>query len=202
MSHDRVREYFSRLEEFTSEIFITLGDDAKYKASGCRTVKFQRESGKALSICDVLYVPGLTKNLISVSQLEDRGYVVTFRKGKVYIHLEGSSVSLSKVIGVRSKKLYRLQFEPTHALVSTCTSSGQDLGELWHKRMAHLHHGALKVLRESVDGIPTFSSYQHRVCKGCALGKYTKTVFPTSDNRSKGILDLIHSDVCGPMSVV
>jgi hypothetical protein len=29
-----VCEYFSRLEEFTSEIFITLGDDAKYKASG------------------------------------------------------------------------------------------------------------------------------------------------------------------------
>jgi hypothetical protein len=125
--------------------------------------------------------------------------VVTFWKGKVYIHPKGSSVSLSKVIGVQSKKLYRLQFEPAHALVSTCTSSGQDLGELWHRRMAHLHHGALKVLRESVDGLPTFSSDQHRVCKGCALGKYAKTIFPSSDSRSKGILDLIHSDMCmGP----
>jgi hypothetical protein len=128
--------------------------------------------------------------------------VVTFRKGKVYIHPKGSSGSLSKVIGVWSKKLYQLQFEPTHALVSSCTSSGQDLGELWHKRMAHLHHGALKVLRESVDGLPVFSSDQYRVCKGCALRKYTKTTFPTSDNRSKVILDLIHSDVCGPMSTV
>jgi transposase InsO family protein len=36
--------------------------------------------------------------------------------------------------------------------------------------------------------------------KGCALIKYTKTIFPSSDNRAAGILDLIHSDVCGPMS--
>jgi hypothetical protein len=38
------------------------------------------------------------------------------------------------------------------------------------------------------------------VCKGCALGKYTKTIFPGSNNKVSGILDLIHIDVCGPMS--
>jgi hypothetical protein len=68
--------------------------------------------------------------------------------------------------------------------------------------MAHLHHGALKVLREAVTGLPEFSSDQHDVCKGCALGKYAKTTFPSSDNKSKEILDLIHLDVCGPMSAV
>ena len=40
------------------------------------------------------------------------------------------------------------------------------------------------------------------MCRGCALGKYTKTSFPSSDNRATSILDLIHSDVCGPMSTV
>jgi hypothetical protein len=34
------------------------------------------------------------------------------------------------------------------------------------------------------------------------LGKYAKTTFPSNDSRSKGILNLIHSDVCGPMSAV
>jgi hypothetical protein len=38
------------------------------------------------------------------------------------------------------------------------------------------------------------------VCKGCALGKCTKTAFPSTDSRVAGILDLIHTDVCGPMS--
>lgn len=40
------------------------------------------------------------------------------------------------------------------------------------------------------------------MCKGCAPRKYAKTVIPSSDSKSKGILDPIHSDVCGPMSAV
>jgi transposase InsO family protein len=79
------------------------------------------------------------------------------------------------------------------------TSSSSDLCEICHRRMAHLHHGALRVLREMVTGVPDFSSKHHELCKGCALGKYTKTAFPRNDSRAAGILDLIHSDVCGPM---
>jgi transposase InsO family protein len=38
------------------------------------------------------------------------------------------------------------------------------------------------------------------VCRGCALGNFTKSSFPSSDTRSAGILDLVHTDVCGPMT--
>jgi hypothetical protein len=101
----------------------------------------------------------------------------------------------AKVIGVKREKLYRLQFDPAQALVSsTC-----DMAKLWHRRMAHFNHVALNVLKEIVTGIPNFSTEHHEVCKRCALGKYTKPTFPNSDNRSRGILDLIHSDLCGPM---
>ena len=66
--------------------------------------------------------------------------------------------------------------------------------------MAHLHHSALRILKDMTTGFPNFSIEQSGVCKGCALRKYTKTAFPSIDNRSKGVLDLIHSDLCGPMS--
>jgi transposase InsO family protein len=39
------------------------------------------------------------------------------------------------------------------------------------------------------------------VCIGCALGNNVKGTFSNSDSRSKGVLDLIHSDLCGPMTV-
>ena len=81
-------------------------------------------------------------------------------------------------------------------------NSESHLCELWHRRMSHLHHGALRVLREIVTGLPQFEIEHQEVCRGCALGKYTKTSFPSSDNRAAGILDLIHSDVCGPMYIV
>jgi hypothetical protein len=38
------------------------------------------------------------------------------------------------------------------------------------------------------------------ICKGCAEGKSVKRPFPSSESKDKGILDIIHSDVCGPMS--
>jgi hypothetical protein len=66
--------------------------------------------------------------------------------------------------------------------------------------MAHLHHGALGGLREVVTGVPQISTEHHDVCRGCALGKFTKASFPSSDTRSAGILDLVHTDVCGPMT--
>jgi len=43
-------------------------------------------------------------------------------------------------------------------------------------------------------------NYHDGVCRGCVLGKNVKSSFPSSSRRSKGILDLVHSDICGPMS--
>ena len=38
------------------------------------------------------------------------------------------------------------------------------------------------------------------VCRGSVLGKNVKGSLPSSSRRSKGILDLVHSDICGQMS--
>jgi transposase InsO family protein len=43
--------------------------------------------------------------------------------------------------------------------------------------------------------------HHNGICRGYALGKNLKGSFLSCDNRSKGILDLMHSDVCGPMIV-
>ena len=51
-----------------------------------------------------------------------------------------------------------------------------------------------------MTGVPEFNTEHSEVCKGCALGKYVKTTFPSSDNRSAGALDLIHLDLYGLMS--
>ena len=67
--------------------------------------------------------------------------------------------------------------------------------------MAHLHHGALKHLRQTVIGIPRVQEEKHNHCKGCSLGKNIRKPFPQSEHKSKDPLDLVHSDVCGPMSV-
>ena len=65
-----------------------------------------------------------------------------------------------------------------------------------------MHHPTLNMLRYMVTGFPKFKTEDNDVCRGCALGKYTKTVFTSSDSRSAGVLNLKHSDLCGHMSSV
>ena len=143
----------------------------------------------------MLYVLGLTKIFISVSTLKDKEFQVKFRDHRVYIKPKGLDGSLDQVIGIKSRKVYRLHFEPTKALVSSDSSQGK----LWHRRTAHLHHGALKHLRQVVIRVPQVQEEKHNHCKGCALGKNIRRPFPRSEHKSKGTLDLVHLDVCIPI---
>ena len=72
--------------------------------------------------------------------------------------------------------------------------------ELWHRRLAHVHYRALPIASKAVEGLPKFQAKYEGVCKGCAKGKNKKKTFPRSGSKAKGILEIIHSDVCGPMS--
>ena len=65
--------------------------------------------------------------------------------------------------------------------------------------MAH-EIGALSQARDFTTCIIDFSIEHDDVCRGCALGKYTKAPFPGSDSRAQGILDLVHTDVSCRMS--
>ena len=99
-----------------------------------------------------------------MSTIEDKGYEVTFRSGQVIMYPRGSSVESGKVIGVRHGKLYRFIFQPVRALIGSVsdgtqgTSISRDLCELWHQRMVHLHHGALRILREITTCVLEFST--------------------------------------------
>jgi transposase InsO family protein len=49
-------------------------------------------------------------------------------------------------------------------------------------------------------GVAENDSQKSRGTLRCMLGKNIKKAFPSSGRRAQGILDLVHSDVCGPMS--
>jgi hypothetical protein len=104
-----VREHLTDLTQI-GDLEVVLGDDRVVKAVGSGTISFQRESQPPMLLRDVLYVPGLKKNLISVSTIEERGYEVLFRDGQVLLFPKGSSITSAKVIGTRHEKLYKLMF--------------------------------------------------------------------------------------------
>jgi transposase InsO family protein len=72
----------------------------------------------------------------------------------------------------------------------------------WHKVLGHRDLTVIKALSSSnvTQPIVINSCPVNESCEICPQGKITRMSFVSShDIKSKGILDLIHSDVCGPM---
>ena len=66
------------------------------------------------------------------------------------------------------------------------------LGHIGVKRMKKLHANGLL---ESLD----YESFD--TCEPCLMGKVTKTPFSETMERANDLLEIIHTDVCDPMSV-
>ena len=63
-----------------------------------------------------------------------------------------------------------------------------------------MHYITLPLASKVVEGLLEIQAKHEGVCKGCVKGKNTKKTFPRIKRKAKGILEIIHSDVCGPMS--
>ena len=61
------KEFFSDLEEKDLQMHIEMGNDGRYSANGIGTITFERYSSNPFLLKDVMHVPGLKKNLVSVA---------------------------------------------------------------------------------------------------------------------------------------
>jgi len=83
---------------------------------------------------------------------------------------------------------------------SALMHSSTKLCELWHMCFDQFHYGVIHILNNLVHIFPNFKIEKKCVCRGCALGKHVKATFPSNEHRSRGSLDLINFDMCGPIS--
>ena len=85
--------------------------------------------------------------------LEDRGYDVIFNDGKAFLRYK--KMGQNKRIGIQVKNLYKLEVDGCATMMGKAEKVvSQDEGELWHKRLGHLHHGALKVMQQISTRLP------------------------------------------------
>ena len=84
----------------------------------------------------------------------------------------------TKRIGIQVKNVYKLDVDDCAELsMKAELVQIQNIDELWHRRLGHLHHGALKIMQQISTGLPKDKLEQVDTCKGCTLGKYTKSSF-------------------------
>ena len=63
-----------------------------------------------------------------------------------------------------------------------------------------MHYRAPPLASKAVEDLPKIQEKHDGVYKGCAKRKNTKKTFPSRESKAKGILEIIHSDVCNPIS--
>ena len=196
---------FITLEELKKPLEVTLGDGFALQATGRGTVflniKFAEKKFNKCKLRDVLYVPDLSCNLLSVSQVTTSGKVVKFTDADSQI-LDENEKLVAKASRVGA--LYYLNCQSSHQKTCAAKAEGQTTKEnLWHRRYGHLGTKGLQQLaREKlVDGFDYDPQSKVDFCESCVDGKHHRSQFPAGrGKRSNEVLGLVHSDVCGKMS--
>ena len=182
------------------ERYIYTGNGKKAQVQAIGTFQLMLDSGFILILENTFIVPSFRRNLISVSCLDKSGYLCSFGNETF------SLFQNSKVIGTGSliDKLYKLNMQsPNTNLIMNATIIGskrklnnEKSSMLWHKRMRHI--SKQRIERLITQGIlDSLDMSDFDICVDCIEGKMTNKR-KTSANRCSNVLELIHTDICGP----
>lgn len=188
--------------EYKQPTNIYLGDNTVIHAKGEGTVKLSTtNSGRnvTLELHKVLFVPDLTKNLMSVPAMALMGAEIRFNQDTCVVLKDGKEFIIGNLI---NNKLYTVN---TNEFAQVSTTSTAPTLEDWHCRLGHLNYNYVNQLltKEMVDGMSyDADSKPNKECEACLRGKMKKEAFPKkSEHRATRPFELVHSDICGPMQV-
>ena len=197
------KELLTDFHEFHTPEKVGLGDGKIVEAIGVGNVhlimQFKVSDQKQAVMYKVLYVPNLACNLFSVRAAAERGNTVKFGHSKCWIRKRtGELVGMASLTG----KLYHLHCKLVSPIPEQASAVCELEVDLWHQRLGHLNAQHLKDIaqKELATGIKLPKETTLSLCEGCVEGKMHRKPFKSvGGNRSTRKLQLVHSDVCGPM---
>ncbi|GAB2294185.1 hypothetical protein Dimus_038285 [Dionaea muscipula] len=190
-------QLLSNFKTYHGKDGVLIGDGSSLKIKGIGETKVKQKHA-SIPLHDVLYVPALTKNLLSVSQLTSQ-YPVNCEFSNDLFYVKDRETGQTLMTGTRRGDLYVLPSTPelhfSHRQHSTTA-------EVWHQRLGHSQLSAVQLLNKigaiAVQGSTTLS----HVCDSCQLGKISRQPFLSSAKTSTKIFDKIHCDLWGPAPVL
>jgi hypothetical protein len=194
------QEWFTKYERISPrKVFIS--DDTILEAIGKGNIKATMQVGGELThttITQVFHVPKMKNSFILVSKLISKGFKVEFDK-------DGCKVNNARGVIVaearRDKNLYFFNVNVRKDMTQVANSL-EEGAMFWHERLGHLNMASLKELDAMVDGMNLKEVLLHCICEGCVKSKHQITSFPKDGAmRASQLLDIVHTDVCGPMRI-
>ncbi|XP_062028596.1 uncharacterized protein LOC133744517 [Rosa rugosa] len=160
------KTWFTSFEDENTTRSVTFGDGRKANILDRGTVN----TPGIPNLKNVLFVEGLTANLISVSHLADDYEDVWFNKQRcLVLNQKGESI----MGGKRSvDNCYHIQANESSSLQS-CLSvkSTEETFEIWHRKMGHVNYQDLLKLssKQCVRGLPNLKGKTDKMCGDCKV---------------------------------
>lgn len=191
------RSLFNKLEESTYKR-VVIANNEQVEIKGTGEVELELEDGSDIKIRNVNYVPSLCTNLLSVCQITKDGKKVKFEKGLCKIESRNGDLLAIATIKNGMYKLNVREQDESAYLVKSEDKIKYQKGEKWHRMLGHPAYSSMNFLKFKDPEI----NIPEKKCITCIKAKHSRKPFnKAGGERSKKILDLIHTDVCGPMPV-
>ena len=193
----RRQEFFNKIDDSITGS-LKFGNNSQIQIKGRGEIEVNQKDGSILCLGNILFVPKLEANILSLGRLDEEGYRMIMGEGKLTI-LNPNGHLFAEVY--RSKgRLYLLKL----SIVDQCLIASEDTTEdwLWHSHFGDLNFHTLKEMssKRLVEGLPHINT-PSKLCHNCISGKHHKTPFPKlSTFRASMPLELIHADICGPIT--
>ncbi|GJZ21908.1 zinc finger, CCHC-type containing protein [Tanacetum coccineum] len=183
------RCWFKTYESLNDGSILHMGNESTALVHGRSCVDLRFNSGKVVSLLNVLHVPNIRKNLVSSSVLNNCGYKQVIESNKFVLSKHGVLIGF----GYLSNHMFRLNIVSDNIGLTFMSTSKLNDSILWHARLGHVHFKRMQDM--SKDGlIPAFDMDTEK-CQTCMLSKITKKPFQNVKRKSK-VLELIQSDLC------
>ena len=200
MTYDKT--LLAEFKELPTPLEVHLGDDSIREAKGFGTITFNLPNNKHLQIPKVYFVPGLTKNLISVSQETQSGFTITFKGNSCILQPQLHDSTPIVISCPQFNNLYPIplkvitMFNASHQILDNVSENTLK----WHYWLGHPHLQVLYTLQNQdlIQGIAKHPNHLP-LCEACLLGKMTSNHYLRSANHTTDVLQLVHTDLCGPM---
>lgn len=195
MCHDE-----SLFENFSADLSrsVTLANGNSIVAEGSGNIflniKPKSIDEKKVELHDVLLVPGLDEDLISVHKLTQKGLKVLFEEDDCYI-IKGKD---KWNVATYADGLYRVRLSTDVKLHAAVDKKGHCIHD-WHKILAHRNLADIQAMGSK--GLVIRKCNCDFLCEPCIKGKMSRKPFPKKGSEAVETLECIATDVCGPIQI-
>ena len=186
-------EKWKKLKQGNMELIV--GDGKKIPVLATGTFTLTCSSGLNIVLNNVLFAPGLTRNIISVSLLFEQGFKYVFNNNSILAYLDNICYFEAKP----RNGIYEIDVQTNNNIyhLSKRLKDNSNDSFLWHCRLGHISKARIKWL-QSKGILESTGENSFDDCESCLAGKLAKDPFTHVGERASDLLGLIHSDVCGP----